>query len=675
MDDQPLPVSLSGEPRPVDDVTAAATVQPFSPSPNDDFVSALNSSLQNLQEKPLSQSAAACQSDVDVDGSTPDLDTGDKCNPPLRGETQAAIRPLGHSLNEAGTRGEIETSTQHIGLGDACSSSSSSSTSSSDSDSDSHLSPARETKRILECMVDADGDNVDEGPMRTKNETDSDALPIPALVVELLEDHTLVPVGKIKSIMEKAVVIESLPGALSLPSETANPYAPVQDEIANSRALESETILFCVETRTPLGRIFETFGPVMSPFYIVRFNSSKDIEMLGDAARVGRKVAFVSEMSTVIRAGDIRDRGYDASNLYDEEIVNERQEHSDDEAEAASKRAKKRTTGGAARRGTPGGDPCNADENSRHRPSKRSQLQSQRSHGGSGNFSRGSYSGVNVDASIGNAGPRGPRHTGWPSNRNQAQTTQRNLPPQVPTVQPRQAQYGQGGPRFGSGMMGSPAPGPMQPPPLPIFHNGVPVPSIHPMLAQHNQFPYQLQPLQHVVHPYSFGVGGTPAISTVTGGGSGMPMIVGAAPSGPLMIGRDPGIVPGSTLVSQVGPDGTVGGHLSGSPFPGGGQLIGCQAGPSAMIGSSSDVNGRATMDVSGYPQQYVPYHVGMTSPTVYPLGRFAPVLNQPQQQLSSPQIPHAMINGYGARNETEAALLPEASNRFHRLPHPRQTP
>ncbi|KAK3697758.1 hypothetical protein QZH41_010315 [Actinostola sp. cb2023] len=41
-------------------------------------------------------------------------------------------------------------------------------------------------------------------------------------------------------------------------------------------AVDADTLLF-LESRKCLGKVFETFGPVQSPFYSVRFNSPDDI--------------------------------------------------------------------------------------------------------------------------------------------------------------------------------------------------------------------------------------------------------------------------------------------------------------------------------------------------------------------------------------------------------------
>lgn len=66
-----------------------------------------------------------------------------------------------------------------------------------------------------------------------------------------------------------------------------------------------------------------------------------------DRIIVGSEVCYVDERASVVNPSEIKTKGCDASNLYDEEIPQEEQEVSDDEAETKLKRggkhAKRRT--------------------------------------------------------------------------------------------------------------------------------------------------------------------------------------------------------------------------------------------------------------------------------------------------------------------------------------------
>jgi Gar1/Naf1 RNA binding region len=343
---------------------------------------------------------------------------------------------------------------------ESASDSSDSTESSSSSDTDNAAERER-VERAL-ALAEAEAEAETSSPLRTKNEKDVDEMEIPPVNLEVKDEHKLVPVGRIKSVMPKAIVVESLPGALSTPATVANPYAQKSDSVSDARALDADTVLVLVESRTAFGRVFETFGPVASPFYIVRFNSDVEIAALGDAAAVGKHVAFIAGLSHLVRAGDIRDRGYDASNIYDEELSGDRQDHSDDEAEATSKRARKRPPGAGRGRETRNGDGgMLAAPGLQHRPYKRHNLR-----GGMDGNDRGGRG-------CGRGGGRGGRepHTNAPAYHAPA--------------------YGQPPPPPPLGAMAR-APG------QPIFHNGIPAPSIHPMLAQQQrpQFP-QSQPFQH----------------------------------------------------------------------------------------------------------------------------------------------------------------------------------
>jgi hypothetical protein len=678
----------------------------------------------------------------------------DDNEPPPSEFTRTITGSLGESLPEAAADGGMKAAKNLDMPGDMSSSSSSSgsissSSDSSDTDSDSDSSSADERERILRSLVTADEEKADdEGPLRTKNETNADELEISDLEIVVSAEHTLVSVGRIKSIMDKAIVVESLPDALASPSKSLHPYALAHDEIANSRALDSDTVLCCIESRKPIGRVFETFGPVTSPFYIVRFNSNKEIEALGDATRIGQKIAYVSELCTMVRAGDIRNRGYDASNLYDEELVNERQEYSDDESEAAAKRVKKRPTDGAGLRGMAIGDAKGADGADR-RPQKRPQFQSHQGRGALGNFQRGTYRGGHAGAVGGSSGLRSGGHTGWPSNRNhthpdRAQPQQSTHVPHYPQqarhlqephkplhVQPPQQRYGHGGPVNVGGLAGPPPAPPVQmgPLPQPIYYNGIPAPSIHPMLAQHNQFAYQQQPPQQVIHPYGMGGGGPMMM-----GGGGAPMVLGAGPGGlvPTVGGGrgGPGLITGghtggSRSMMGVSAGGSVPmmqGGLGGSghvnlpgpvstpdqhPCPGpmmgtghemimgsgaapiarGGMMGGSSSGPApAMgVGLNRPVQMMMSSDNRGqhFSQQYMPYQGGpsfFSGSGIYQAGLYAqpqPSQGQQQTQAMPSQLPHAGINGYGPRGSAaQGATNPSiVSNGLRSLPQPPQAP
>ncbi|KAG8135051.1 hypothetical protein E2320_008116 [Naja naja] len=75
-------------------------------------------------------------------------------------------------------------------------------------------------------------------------------------MIILPESVKLMPFGQVSSVIEHQVIIESEKG---LP--------PVNEN----------TVLF-KENRHSLGKIFEIFGPVSHPFYVVQFNSLEHIQ-------------------------------------------------------------------------------------------------------------------------------------------------------------------------------------------------------------------------------------------------------------------------------------------------------------------------------------------------------------------------------------------------------------
>lgn len=205
-----------------------------------------------------------------------------------------------------------------------------------------------EAAAALKDMEDEDG--AETGPLRTKNEKDADALEIRRPTVEITAAYSLRALGKVSGVMEKAVIVMSAAAEKATTGE--NRRAAGDREISEASALDAGSII-CFEDRTVLGEVFETFGPVTAPLYIIRFNSREEIDAV--KATVGREVLSVPELCKTVRAKDVRKKGYDSSNIYDEESHGNLLEFSDDEAEAEARRGRKRGKRDTPRGGAGGG--------------------------------------------------------------------------------------------------------------------------------------------------------------------------------------------------------------------------------------------------------------------------------------------------------------------------------
>ncbi|XP_051135698.1 uncharacterized protein LOC127254572 [Andrographis paniculata] len=169
---------------------------------------------------------------------------------------------------------------------------------------------------------DGDGDSgAIGGPIRSKNEL-KELPPVPPITVSLELQHQTHPVGTISSILGAQVIVEGV--------ENHNPLA-------------EGSILWITESRLPLGIVDEIFGPVKSPYYIVRYNSEAEIP---SNIQQGTPISYVQEFAKhVLNDKSLYEKGYDASGKDDEELSDI--EFSDDEKEAEYKRMlkmKKRVT-------------------------------------------------------------------------------------------------------------------------------------------------------------------------------------------------------------------------------------------------------------------------------------------------------------------------------------------
>jgi len=145
----------------------------------------------------------------------------------------------------------------------------------------------------------------DEGAPRTEHEME---LPPPESLEGLEVDATspLEHVGVVWSAVDDCVVIKGQ---------------------ENAKALV-EGVVLCRDDRSPMGRVFEIFGPVAQPHYILRVGLSRGETVItkGDLAFVAKSQAAFVDAAYVSSK-----RGCDASDLHDEELPEDQLDSSDDE--------------------------------------------------------------------------------------------------------------------------------------------------------------------------------------------------------------------------------------------------------------------------------------------------------------------------------------------------------
>jgi len=95
--------------------------------------------------------------------------------------------------------------------------------------------------------------------------------------------------------------------------------------------LDENTVVCLKDDPKTTGRIYETFGPVSSPFYAIRFTEKIYMPL-------GTEIMYVARLSTFVLPEIIQDKGSDASGNYDEEPPENDVEYSDDEAEMDAKK-------------------------------------------------------------------------------------------------------------------------------------------------------------------------------------------------------------------------------------------------------------------------------------------------------------------------------------------------
>uniref|UniRef100_T1I364 H/ACA ribonucleoprotein complex non-core subunit NAF1 n=1 Tax=Rhodnius prolixus TaxID=13249 RepID=T1I364_RHOPR len=146
-----------------------------------------------------------------------------------------------------------------------------------------------------------------------------DLPPIEDLHISVKEEECI-PFGKVYSIVDTLLVIQSLP---------------------DKPALNLDSIFFR-HNGEPIGRIFDVFGPVKRPFYSVRFNTNDEIHEKGLEIDVVLYAAPDTKHIDYVFAQQLmKQKGSDASWVNDCEPPVECIDYSDDEEERNNRRKQK----------------------------------------------------------------------------------------------------------------------------------------------------------------------------------------------------------------------------------------------------------------------------------------------------------------------------------------------
>lgn len=190
--------------------------------------------------------------------------------------------------------------------------------------SSSSSSPSSSSSSSSSPSIPVFEDDDDEGfsqptPIKTRDEVLLEELPaVEEVCITLPEEAELQPVGTVSSILQQLVIIQSL---------------------KDTPALNDGSILFKSD-KLAVGKVFEVFGPVSSPLYIMRFNSADQIINMGLTEGLTLYYApAIKEYTEYILTQQLKLlKGSDASWKNDQEPPEEALDYSDDEKEQEAKR-------------------------------------------------------------------------------------------------------------------------------------------------------------------------------------------------------------------------------------------------------------------------------------------------------------------------------------------------
>ena len=263
-------------------------------------------------------------------------------------EATSNAQTLAQPINGTENPDEVEEPAEWEEDSDPISSSDSSDSSDSDSDSDEEddsfkrLTPAEQARILMADGGSDDEDGVKKGtkdPLQTKNEVTETVLPKP--------DVTIAPEMKIQELGEIMTVVGGTTTTVTIRAGTSGDIP----------RLDAGSVL-CLEDRTVVAAIADTFGPVAQPFYITRFTNAEEVESL--KLEIGTRIFYSEQHAKFVFPSDMRKMKWtDASNIHDEEVNDVEMEFSDDEKEAEYKARRKANNRDKARGGkmqSDGGD-------------------------------------------------------------------------------------------------------------------------------------------------------------------------------------------------------------------------------------------------------------------------------------------------------------------------------
>ena len=149
----------------------------------------------------------------------------------------------------------------------------------------------------------------------------SDLPPIEDLQISV-QEYECLKMGVIKEVVEEMVVVQA---------------------DLNNPALDLDTVLFLEKGQRPLGKVFDVMGPVVQPFYCVRFNSKEHIQEKNIAKGAPVFYAPKTDHTAFVYLSELfKMKGSDASWENNHEPPPSHQDFSDDEQERNARKGKKR---------------------------------------------------------------------------------------------------------------------------------------------------------------------------------------------------------------------------------------------------------------------------------------------------------------------------------------------
>ena len=185
-----------------------------------------------------------------------------------------------------------------------------------------------------EDTSDEDNDEEEDGIICDKEREDEKSKPSNGPVKNSMEIETQKEKIPVKKIPQDLISCTSAVREIGAVLHVNQLERTVTVQGDRHQPILNEDCVLCLQDKTPLGCVDETFGPVTSPMYLLRFEHE-----VPQQVQPGTRVSVLTENATYVDPATIKDKGIDRDMEDEENDDDSDQAYSDDELASAARKS------------------------------------------------------------------------------------------------------------------------------------------------------------------------------------------------------------------------------------------------------------------------------------------------------------------------------------------------